>query len=513
MSSGTILIAWNGRYIATITQSLARVLLDGGIFATKALLLLLANAGIAAAADPVAAQVDQYVATQMARLHIPGMAVAVVKDGRIALVRSYGTANVEFGVPVADDTVFAINSVTKAFTGVAAMREVELGRLDLTAPVERYLQDLPASWHGVTIRQLLSHTSGLPDVLRAPTVETDQAAAWDWLRTQAPLFAPGSRFHYCQTNYMLVQRIVNQLEGRAPDAPLANEQLRAAGMTSTAYGDTYSVIPRKAPTYRWQWTGPKVHGYPAPTAAASLQANGNRTLTAVSERFPSFRHAASGMNSNATDMARWLIALQQNQMLKDTTLNLMWTPVAFNSGRLGQWGMGWQILQRGNHRAVGMTGGGRAAFYLYPEDKVGVVILTNLTGSYPEDMIDKLAALYIPDLPLGGVPGLRIALESRGYEQAAQAAADVERSYPGQPWQEDELNDWGYRLLAAGRPADALAVLTLTAERFPASFNAQDSLAEALAVNGQREAAKRAYQRVLELHPGDPNALQQLESL
>ncbi|MRW92013.1 serine hydrolase [Duganella sp. FT80W] len=481
--------------------------------AIKALFLLLLDFNIANAAEPVAAQVDQYVASQMQRLRIPGMAVAVVKDGHIALVRSYGTASVEFGVPVSDDTVFAINSVTKAFTGVAAMREVQLGRLDLAAPVERYLNDLPPSWHGVTIRQLLSHTSGLPDVLRAPTVETDEAAAWDWLRTQAPLFAPGTRFHYCQTNYMLVQRIINQLEGRAQDAPLAEEQVRVAGMTSTAYGDAYSVIPRKAPTYRWQWTGPKVHGYPAPTAASSMPGSANQTLTAVSERFLPFRRAASGMNSSAIDMARWLLALQQNKLLNDTTLNTMWTPVAFNNGHVGQWGMGWQILQRGSHRAVGMTGGGRAAFYLYPEDKVGIVILTNLTGSYPEDMIDKLAALYIPDLPLSGVPGLRVALEARGYDQANQAATDIEHRYPDQPWQEDELNDWGYRLLAAGRPADALAVLKLTAERFPASYNAQDSLGEALAVNGQREAAKRAYQRVLELHPGDANALKQLESL
>ncbi|WP_208023390.1 serine hydrolase [Duganella alba] len=460
-----------------------------------------------AAAQTPAAEADRYLTAQMQRLRIPGLSVAVVKDGQIVLARNYGTASVEFGVPVADDTVFSINSITKAFTGVAAMKQVELGRLDLSAPVDQYLPDLPPAWRAVTIRQLLSHMSGLPDITRAPTVETDEEAAWRWLREQTILFKPGERFHYCQTNYMLIQRIVNQLEGRAPNAPLAEEQLRIAGMTHTAYGDAYTVIPKRAPTYRWQWTGAKVQGYPAPSATDAS------TLTAVSERFLPFRRAAAGMNSSAADMAHWLIALQQHKLLNDASLAAMWRPVAFNDGGMGQWAMGWQVLQRGSHRAVGMTGGGRAGFFLYPEDGVGVIILTNLTGSFPEDLIDKLASLYIPQLPLSGVPGLRIALEERGFGQIASAAADIERRYPDQPWQENELNDWGYRLLSTGRAADALAVLRFTAERFPRSANAQDSLGEAWLVNGERAAAKQAYQRVLELHPGDANALKRLESL
>ena len=126
-------------------------------------------AGAGVASGPIDA-VDRYLRAQIRKLRIPGMAVAVVKDRRIVLLRNYGTASVEFDQPVRDDTVFAINSVTKAFTGIAAMRLVEQGKLDLLAPVDRYLPNLPPAWRGVTIRQLLSHMSGLPDVMRAPTV-------------------------------------------------------------------------------------------------------------------------------------------------------------------------------------------------------------------------------------------------------------------------------------------------------------------------------------------------------
>lgn len=463
--------------------------------------------GTATAAIGEAQQVDRYLETQMERLQIPGLAVAVVKDGQMVLTRNYGTASIEFGVPVNEDTVFAVNSVTKAFTGVAAMRLVEQGKLDLSAPVGRYLTDLPEAWRAVTIGQLLSHMSGLPDIMRAPTVETDASVAWAWVQTQPIRFSPGDRFNYCQTNYTLIQRIVNQIEGRVLDAPLATEQIRIAAMSRTAYGDAYTVIPGKAPTYRWTLGGPLITGY---RAAASTAPS---TLTATSERFLPFRRASSGLNSTAGDMARWMIALQSGQMLTAESLKTLWTPVAFNDGTPGQWGMGWQSFTRGHHRAVGMTGGGRAAVFLYPDDEVGVVILTNLTGAFPEDMVDKIASLYAPDLDLSGVPALRIALEEGGYDQILAAAAAIEAKSPGLVWPEMELNDWGYRLLSTGRAREALQIFRLVADRYPNSANAHDSLAQGSLVNGDDAAALTHYRRALELDPLNTDAARHIAEL
>lgn len=452
-------------------------------------------------------QVDRYLNTQMDRLKIPGMAVGVIKNGQIVLLRQYGMASVEFQVPVTDKTVFAINSITKAFTGVAAARLVEQGKLDLSAPVGHYLNDLPEPWRKVTIRQLLSHTSGLPDIMGAPTVETNDLEAWAWVLSRPINFQPGDRFHYCQTNYTLIQRVVNQIEGRAPAAPLAEEQIRMTGMAQTAYGDVYSVIPNKAPTYRWSLTGPTIAGYRAASSTTPP------TLTAASERFLPFRRASSGLNSTAQDVARWMIALQGHRLLKEASLETLWSPVAFKNGQPGQWGLGWQVLSRGTHRAVGMTGGGRAAFSIYPEDGVGVVILTNLAGSFPEDMIDKIASIYAPGLQLSGVPALRIALEERGYDQASSIAAGIEKRDPNLVWPESEMNDWGYRLLSTGRAPQALAVFRLIADRFPNSANAHDSLAQAFRVNGDDRSAAIHYRRILELDPNNADALRHLKEI
>lgn len=451
--------------------------------------------------------VDRYLGAQIRKLRIPGMSVAVVKDRRIVLLRNYGTASVEFDQPVRDDTVFAINSVTKAFTGVATMRLVEQGKLDLSASIDRYLTDLPQAWRGVTIRQLLSHMSGLPDIMRAPTVETDATAAWAWIQRQPIMFPPGQHFHYCQTNYTLIQRVLNTIERRALDAPLAEEQIGLAGMTQTFYGDAYDVIPHRSPTYRWELPGPFVNGY----SGASPDAP--RVMRAASERFLPFRRASSGLNSSAHDLARWLIAIDDGTLLSPQSRETLWAPVAFTSGEKGQWGLGWQVLARGTHRAVGMTGGGRAAVFFYPEDHIGVVILTNLGGAFPEDMVDKIAALHAPSLVLSGVPALRIALEEQGYEQAERAAAAIEARDPALVWPEMELNDWGYRLISTGRARDALAVFALIARKFPQSANAHDSLAQAWRVNGDTGNAIREYQRVLDLDPTDASARRHLAEL
>jgi tetratricopeptide (TPR) repeat protein len=148
-----------------------------------------------------------------------------------------------------------------------------------------------------------------------------------------------------------------------------------------------------------------------------------------------------------------------------------------------------------------MTGGGRAAAFYYPEDRVGVVILTNLTGAFPEDMVDKVATLFAPKLVLSGVPALRVALEDQGYDQALRAAAAIETQDPALVWPEAELNDWAYRLLSTGRAKDALALFQFIALKFPASANAHDSLAQAYRVNGNIAASIAEYRRVLQLDP------------
>lgn len=456
-----------------------------------------APAPLASSTDASASAVDALVQRRMRQLGIPGLQLAVVRKDRIVLLRNYGIASVELGVPVSDASVFSVNSITKAFSGIAAGTAIAGGRLDPKAPLSRYLDDLPQAWRAITIEQLMAHMSGLPDVMRAPTVEQDPVAAWAWTLTQPVRFAPGERYDYCQTNYTLLQRILNKLMARPADAALATPQFAAAGMRRSGYGDADVVVPGKGPNYRYRDSGP---GTP-------------RTLRPIYERFPPYRQASSGINSNAEDMANWAKALLNAQLIDARTRELLWTPVRYVDGKPGQWGLGWQVFARGSHRMVGMTGGGRSAVFLYPEDELAVVVLTNLSGAYPEDFIDGIAKIYAPDLPLTGIPALRIALDDSDYEHVETVLRDLRAQHPDASFPEAEFNDWGYRLLASGRPQQAQAIFERIVDLYPNSGNAYDSLAEARGVNGDRQGAIEAYRRALALDPKNTHAAAQLRRL
>ncbi|USQ98145.1 serine hydrolase [Caulobacter sp. RL271] len=447
------------------------------------MMLGLVVASARAAPDPVE-RADGIVRRAMVEQHIPGLQIAVVKDGRIVMSRSYGVADLAKRMPVTPGTVFPINSITKAFTGVAAMREVEAGRLDLSKPIGTYVADLPWPWRGIEVRRLLSHTSGLPTF---DDSDGDGVAAWNATLAKPIRFPPGQRFDYNQTNYALVQMAINGLRGRPRDATLADEQFALAGMTHSGFGDTRDQDPNRATSYGYR------------------QATPDQPVVRT-EIFSPLHRAAAGMNSTADDMAKWLIALQDGKLLSPAARRTMWTPVAYADGKVGQWGMGWLVLDRAGHRAVAMTGGSRSAVYLYPDDKVGVVILTNLASSTPEDLVDEIAQGFIPGMALTGVPALRAALTGQEGADPSATVTAFRAANPGFNADEHELNDWGYRLLAFGKPRSALAVLKLTADLYPASGNAFDSLGEAYATNGDKPSAIVAYRRALELDPTNKNA-------
>src|SRR6185437_35265 len=137
--------------------------LPGWHFTLAMVLLLVGQSAVAS--DAVERSVDTYIQSQMKQRHIAGLALAVIQNGRLQKTAAYGYANLDPKVPVTADTVFNVASITKAFTAVAVMQLVEAGKVGLDERVIAYLPDLPPQWHAVTVRQLLNHTSGLPDIM------------------------------------------------------------------------------------------------------------------------------------------------------------------------------------------------------------------------------------------------------------------------------------------------------------------------------------------------------------
>ncbi|MBX3064770.1 MAG: class A beta-lactamase-related serine hydrolase [Anaerolineae bacterium] len=471
--------------------------------------------------NPVAgSEIEAFLRGQMEKRRIPGLQAAVVRHGEIVFLGAYGVANIQDSIPVTDQTVFTINSATKSFTGVAIMQLVEDGKLDLAATVAQYLDDLPEAWHPVTIQQLLIHTSGLPDIMdgNGNIVSNDgDEAAWALTQTLPIEFAPGEKFSYNQTNYLLLGRIIDKLSGQPFTQFIAERQFQAVGMPRTAesgFADSHDVIRQS------------VRGY-----SYFRKINGNfrrvDTLRNIFEDFPPFLRTGAGLYSTAQEIARWIIALQQGKLLKPDNLKTLWTSGVLNNGSpagfgalLNGYALGWPAALRDEHPAVTGIGGGRSGFFVYPQDDLAVVVLTNLQGSSPESFIDEVASYYIPTMKAAtgfGLPRnirmLRSVLMERGFDQAIAAFNEAKQQDPEFHLTEDQVNAWGYKLLQLEQPHDAIEVFKLNVSLYPESGNPYDSLAEGYEAIGEQALAIENYKRSLELNPENTNAVDRLKEL
>lgn len=342
------------------------------------------------------AAVDRYLQAEMARRGIPGLQVAVVRHGRIEKLASYGKANLELEVPVTDDLLFQINSTTKSFTSVGVLMLAEAGQLALDDPIGKHLEGLPASWRDVTIRQLLSHTSGLPDIVDNPMSGTMLARnVPDALRLLGPkpmMFPRGTSWSYNQTNYMLLGMLIEAKTGMPWPEFCLTRELAPLGITRARFGDARTVVPGRASGYtKYNTSGEKV-----------------TVLDQVENtwyEFEPFLYTAAALNISARDFATWVIGLLDGKLISRKSLDEIWTPTRLADGTVFHlpdtplgYGLGWPLFDRAQHRAAGGSGGVRAGFYVYPDDDLAIVVLTNLMGAEPEALIEGVAAIYLPDL-------------------------------------------------------------------------------------------------------------------
>lgn len=323
---------------------------------------------------------------RMAEQQIPALQIAVVLHGRIVMSEAYGVADIEQNVAASRRTLFPINSATKSFTGVAIMQMVEAGQVDLEAPISRYLDGLPEKWRPIRIRQLLAHSSGLPNIVDENGLigGASDAEAWAKVQTLPMDGETGAGFAYNQTNYVLLGRLIEKLSERPFEQFLTERQFTPAALPAARFGDGYDLVPGRADVYIRQHSG---------RGAGPADKN---ALSHWVDEIPVSTRAGAGLYLTADDVARWIIALQGGRLLsKPGSLDRMWQPDVLNDGTANIWAMGWPILTGTKRRAIGGIGGGRSTFFVYPDEGVAVIVMTNLVGANPQNMIDTIAGYYV----------------------------------------------------------------------------------------------------------------------
>lgn len=318
----------------------------------------------------------------MAKQHIPGMAVAVVKNGKVVALRGYGYSDAENRVPVTPNTLFEIGSITKQFTATVMLMLVEAGKVSLDEKARAYLPQLPEAWSSVTVRNLLNHTSGIPNYTAQPGFSWDRDFTPDEilkLATTPPVdFAPGERWEYSNTNYYLAGMIIEKVTGRPLARVLEERVFKPLGMTHTRLADEQDIIPNRARAYVWSGrliNAPLLHRGAANGAGAIL--------------------------SCASDMVKWADSVTARKLLKAADYKLMETPPKLNDGTLTHYGFGWAMGDRNRHRVIdhsGGTAGFSTIISRYPDDKLTVIVLTNLAGNVAGPCADAYAAEYVPAL-------------------------------------------------------------------------------------------------------------------
>ncbi|HEX8501866.1 MAG TPA: serine hydrolase domain-containing protein [Pyrinomonadaceae bacterium] len=350
---------------------------------------------LVAAAPARGDEADDFMRAEMSKRRIPGAALLVARGGRVVKLKAYGLANAELNVPAGEETLFQLASLTKTFTAVAVMSLAEEGRLSLDAKARSLLPSLPRAWGGVTVRQLLSHTSGLPDVsLGDDTDEVIAATLPEALRKLArmrPAARPGARWAYNQTGYVLLGIIVEKVSGVGFEEFMARRFFRPLGMTRTVFGDDGRVVIGRASMYtRYERQSDKE---PSPAGLWT-----HRNL------FPAYLHPAGGLNTSAADLAKWDAALSGGRLLKPASLAEMWLTARLSGGRAARlggtlgYGLGWMVDERAGHRAAGHSGGDAVSYIRFLDDGLSVAVLTNCQGADPDSLAFGVASLYVPAL-------------------------------------------------------------------------------------------------------------------
>lgn len=327
-------------------------------------------------------KIDQFIADEMARQKIPGLSLAVVRDGRIVHVKGYGLASVEHGVPVKTETIFQSGSVGKQFTAAAIMLLVEDGKLGLDDPITKYFNPAPDHWKGITIRHLLTHTAGTTDYPDGFDFRIDYSEE-DLLKVAAgvPLaFQPGERWSYSNLGYVMLGILIGKATGKFYGDFLQERIFRPLGMTTARIINEADIIPNRSAGYRLVKGELKHHQWVAPRL--NTTADGSLYLTAL-------------------DLAKWDAALYGEKLLKKSSLDRIWTPVRLNNGRSYPYGFGWELKQVGGRRLIehgGSWQGFKSFIARYVDDRLTVIVLANLAQADPDRIAHGVAALYDPQL-------------------------------------------------------------------------------------------------------------------
>jgi D-alanyl-D-alanine carboxypeptidase len=367
-----------------------------------------------AVANAHADDIDDYVTLQMQRQHVPGLTLGVMQQGRVVRIKGYGMADVERQVRASPDTVYEIGSITKQFTAVALMLLVERGAAGLDSPLGEYLGDIPTHWKPVTLRQLLTHTSGVPDYEEVMGYDSYRNIlkpqdVYAYVATKPLDFTPGTKWNYSNTGYFLLSQVIEKLSSESYATFVSRNVLEPAGMKHSRDSSPVELIPNRAAGYEFT--------------------DKLRNRDAIQ---PSATGGAGMLVATVGDMLRWSEVVARRGLLKAESWDQIVTEAKLNDGTGAGYGFGWFTDPMHGHRSLnhsGGTAGFTANLLLLPDDALTIVVLANSGSANPNSITDHIARELVPALRYTTIQDSRPEIGARVLEFYRHRA-------DGEPWLE-----------------------------------------------------------------------------
>lgn len=445
-------------------------------------------------------KIDSYINEVIKINEIPGVALAVIKDGKVIYEKYSGKASFEDNKAVDKNTAFKIFSTTKLITNVGVFQLIEKGKLALEDPISKYLDNLPKEWQSIKVAHLLTHSSGLPNIVMFEdipiTLPYDEKIA---ILAKKPMeFVTGAEYNYNQTNYFFLAKIIEKITSLTFEEYILQNQF--PGVKSGVYfsSDFGKAVPNSAFRYNFN---------------AKTNQYVKNTLNSGSDG-----HSANGLNITLPEFIRWNQNLDKNTFLKSETKYSMWEPFKYTNSK-EDFGYGWDFYPVNKVISYGFTGGNETAFRKFVKNDMTIIFLSNghkydnlyvqsqvvnhVAGIVDKTLIDDY--LLADEKVTQDFLKLDIAKSEQNYLALKKDHPDWNFEY--------RLNIIGYTLMNNGRINDAIKIFELNAKENPKSGNVFDSLAESYFNNNQLEISKQTYQKALALSPENTNAKEMLDKI
>lgn len=419
----------------------------------------------------------------------------VAENGKVIFKKGFGAANMEWNIPNQSDTKFRLGSISKQFTALLIVKLAEDGKLKLDVPITTYLPDYPKeNGDKITIHQLLTHSSGIPNYTNAPGFFKDKArnpyTPTEFVKTFSSLpleFTPGEKFNYSNSGYFLLGYIVEKISGKTYEQYLQEVIFTPLKMVNSGYDHSDVILKNRAAGYEKQ--GKKI------TNAAYLDM--------------SIPYAAGSLYSTVDDLYLWDQALYTNKLLSQKSIESLFKPYIKAGG--ASYGYGWFVEEDKNGKTVGHGGGINGFNTIISrnfKNKNLVVLLNNTGGTVLGEMTDAINNILFGKPFNQPQKSLALDLLDIYTEKGAATGTETYKKLKADPTyaiKEGDMNRVGYQLLQDGKKKEAIEIFKINVETFPKSGNAYDSLGEAYLADGDKKLAIVNYKKSVELDPTNEN--------